>query len=90
MTVRRFFYHTNSYQTSGSKEFSLGLGVRSRQGCRILVFGWGYDEDVPLRPWPQVWHKEASGETRVGMSWLGLFVSACDYRTSSFGSGSTS
>lgn len=45
-------------------------------GTFILVAGWGYDTDMPLRPWPQ-WRwraKTPKGNTIASASMGGFFV----------------
>lgn len=76
MMNRRFFYGANANHTPDSKEFALGFGMRGIKGCYVIVLGWGYDAEVPLRPWPQVWSKDVAGAARVGASLLGFFVAA--------------
>ena len=44
---------------------------------RVLVIGWGWDDEIPLRPWPQWWwnHKTKNTKNLVsGFAWCGFFV----------------
>lgn len=49
-------------------------GIRPR--VVAVVVGWGFDDPVPLRPWPQVWLRRttARGNVTSGIAWLGLFA----------------
>lgn len=50
--------------------------VGQRRGGRALAFriGWGFDDDLPLRPWPSY----SLGNTRLTrdltLGWFGLYV----------------
>lgn len=45
-------------------------------GTGIVMFGWGYDDHIPLRPWPQFWLKRLTpkGHRSSGMALLGFFL----------------
>lgn len=75
--MSRVTFNANTSRTKDSFEAVTGVTVRGRDNIRILAVGWGYDEEVPLRPWPQVWRKEVVGGTRTGASWCGFFVVTC-------------
>lgn len=51
--------------------WTIGHGV-------FLVAGWGYDEQVPLRPWPQITRrKEGLSYTRLTLAGFFLHVGSC-------------
>jgi hypothetical protein len=74
--MSRVTFNANTSSMKDSFEAVAGVTVRGCDNIRILAVGWGYDEEVPLRPWPQVWRKEVANGTRVGASWCGFFVAA--------------
>lgn len=54
---------------------NLIVGVRGWFEPTVFVVGWGYDDPVPLRPWPQFWlfRKTKRGNTSSGVAWCGFF-----------------
>jgi hypothetical protein len=44
------------------------VGVRPRSIA--ISWGWGFDDEVPVRPWPQWWRLPGGG----GVAWLGFFA----------------
>ncbi len=59
--------------------WSIGLGLtgaRALDWQRVnVVLGWGWDDDVPLRPWPQLWEKSKVGRPHTAVAaFCGLFV----------------
>ena len=52
------------FVTTFSEKLGLAIGV-----------GWGYDDDIPLRPWPQFWNDPVRyGGRYRGMAICGFFV----------------
>lgn len=54
--------------------FDVVFGIRP--WAYALCIGWGYDDPVPLRPWPQGWWKRTTKRKNVtsGLAWLGFFA----------------
>lgn len=60
----------DNYQEAG--EICLAIG---KQNNWAVAFGWGYDKEMPLRPWPQ-YHTSfgsKSGALIRSISLLGLY-----------------
>lgn len=63
----------------GGWEVALDFVVGIAPWTRALVVGWGYDMEVPLRPWPRVWMDKTSPSGKnitTGLAWCGFFFTA--------------
>lgn len=49
-------------------------GVLLVTRVRAWRVGWGFDEDLPLRLWPQTQRKQAKRGPDVCAAWLGFFI----------------
>ena len=54
--------------------FDIVVGWRPHTG--VAMFGWGWDDHVPLRPWPQFWLNRLTpkGHRTNGAAWFGFFT----------------
>lgn len=41
---------------------------------RIGVLGWGWDRELPLRPWPQLHRRRKPPGTQYVIGWFGVFI----------------
>lgn len=59
-----------------SWEIALDAIVGFGDWLRVIVCGWGYDPEVPLRPWPQVWLDRVTKRENVtsGFALCGFFL----------------
>lgn len=57
-------------------EIAIDIVAGWRPYVGVLMFGWGWDDHVPLRPWPQFWLNRLTpkGHRTSGMALLGLFA----------------
>lgn len=58
--------------TDGQVSMGLSLFWLGRRRRSYVTIGWGWDAEVPLRPWP--WWRREPGAFRVVL--CGLFVNA--------------
>ena len=65
--------HTGNYS---GREIAADLVVGLNSHYAAIIFGWGYDDFVPLRPWPQLWLKRHTprGNITSGFAWCGFFL----------------
>lgn len=60
----------------GGWELACDVVILVRSWARVAVFGWGWDDHVPLRPWPQVWVDSITpkGNLASGVALFGFFL----------------
>lgn len=63
--------------TNTDEERSVQVALAGkRKGKRALAFrcGWGYDEDLPLRPWPSYALITSRTSRDLCIGWFGFYV----------------
>lgn len=57
-------------------EVALDLVVGWRPHAFVFMLGWGWDDHIPLRPWPQFWYNRLTpkGHRTSGLALLGFFA----------------
>lgn len=67
-------YHTGNNLNGWEAALDIVLGWRPH--AFVAVVGWGYDDRIPLRPWPQFWRHSLTpmGHRSSGIALLGFFT----------------
>jgi hypothetical protein len=56
-------------------DHSMSIAFGLTRPPRVLMIGWGWDRDLPLRPWPAVSRTPTpKGTPATCFAWFGFFI----------------
>lgn len=66
----------NHTGNSDGWEIGIDIVIGFAPWARVISLGWGYDAEIPLRPWPQLWLDKPTQLKHIssGFAWLGFYI----------------